>query len=48
VISVRYPQTEYLKLRVPRRVWVDNAEMSFKEIGWEGVDWIHLAVATVF
>jgi hypothetical protein len=25
----------------PRRVWEDNIRMDFREIGWEGVDWIH-------
>jgi hypothetical protein len=23
--------------------WGDNIKMDLKEIGWEGVDWIHLA-----
>jgi len=23
--------------------WDDNIEMDLKKIGWEGVDWIHLA-----
>jgi hypothetical protein len=27
----------------PRRRWKDNIEMDLKEIGWEGVEWIHLA-----
>jgi hypothetical protein len=27
----------------PRRRWKDNIRMDIKEIGWEGVDWIHLA-----
>jgi hypothetical protein len=27
----------------PRRIWEDNIETDFREIGWEGVDWIHLA-----
>jgi hypothetical protein len=26
-----------------RRTWVDNINMGFGEIGWNGVDWIHLA-----
>jgi hypothetical protein len=25
------------------RRWEDNIKMDIKEIGWEGVDWIHLA-----
>jgi hypothetical protein len=32
-IRGRCQQSEDLKLGVLRRVWVDNAEMSFKEIG---------------
>jgi hypothetical protein len=24
----------------PRRRWVDNIKMNFREIGWDGVDWI--------
>jgi hypothetical protein len=27
----------------PRRRWEDNIRMNLREIGWEGVDWIHLA-----
>jgi hypothetical protein len=27
----------------PRSKWEDNIGMDFREIGWEGVDWIHLA-----
>jgi hypothetical protein len=27
----------------PRRRWVDNIKMELTEIGWDGVDWIHLA-----
>jgi hypothetical protein len=23
--------------------WEDNTRMDLREIGWEGVDWIHLA-----
>jgi hypothetical protein len=26
----------------PRRRWVDNIEIDRKEIGWDGMDWIHL------
>jgi hypothetical protein len=26
-----------------RRRWEDNIRMDFREIGWEGVDWILLA-----
>jgi hypothetical protein len=27
----------------PRRRWEDNIRMNLREIGWEFVDWIHLA-----
>ncbi|PNF39421.1 hypothetical protein B7P43_G12686 [Cryptotermes secundus] len=27
----------------PRRMWVDNIKMGLREIGWDGMDWIHLA-----
>jgi hypothetical protein len=27
----------------PRRVWVVNIKMDFREIGWGGLDWINLA-----
>jgi len=30
-------------LGTPRRSWEDNIKMDLREIGWEGVDWIHLA-----
>jgi hypothetical protein len=26
-----------------RRRWEDNIIMDLREIGWEGVDWMHLA-----
>jgi hypothetical protein len=26
-----------------RHTWEDNIRMDFREIGWEGVDWIRLA-----
>jgi len=26
----------------PRRRWEDNITMDLKDIGWEGVDWVHL------
>jgi hypothetical protein len=31
------------KLGRPRHRWEDNIRVDLKEIGWEGVDWIHLA-----
>jgi hypothetical protein len=27
----------------PRCQWEDNIKMNIREIGWWGVDWIHLA-----
>jgi hypothetical protein len=27
----------------PRNRWEDNIGMDLRDIGWEGVDWIHLA-----
>jgi hypothetical protein len=27
----------------PRQRWEDNIRTDLREIGWEGVDWIHLA-----
>jgi hypothetical protein len=30
-------------LRRPRHRWEDNVRMDLREIGWEGVDWMHLA-----
>jgi hypothetical protein len=29
----------------PRRRWEDNIKMDVREIGWEGVGWIHMAQA---
>jgi hypothetical protein len=26
-----------------RRRWVDNIKINFREIGWDGMDWIDLA-----
>jgi hypothetical protein len=26
-----------------RRRWVDNVKIDLTEIGWEGVDWMHMA-----
>jgi hypothetical protein len=30
-------------LRRPRRRWVDNIKIVFREIDWDGRDWINLA-----
>jgi hypothetical protein len=27
----------------PRRRWLHNIKMDRREIGWDGVDWIHMA-----
>jgi hypothetical protein len=27
----------------PRRRWKDNIKIDLREIGWEGVDWMHVA-----
>jgi hypothetical protein len=26
-----------------RRRWGDNIKMNLREVGWDGMDWIHLA-----
>jgi hypothetical protein len=28
----------------PRRRWVDNIKIDLRDIGWDGVDWIDLAL----
>jgi hypothetical protein len=33
-------------LERPRRRWVDNIKINLREIGWDGMDWIHLAQDT--
>jgi hypothetical protein len=30
-------------LRIPRRRWYENISRNLREVGWEGVDWIHLS-----
>jgi hypothetical protein len=30
-------------LRRPRHKWEDNIRIDLREIGWDGVGWIHLA-----
>ena len=30
-------------LEDPRRIWEDNIEMDFQEVGWGGMHWIDLA-----
>jgi hypothetical protein len=41
-ISVRKSEGKRRSGR-PRRRWEDNSRMDLREIGWEDVDWIHLA-----
>jgi len=31
------------ELAKPKLRWEDNIRMDLREIGWEGVDWIHVA-----
>jgi hypothetical protein len=39
-ILVRRPEKT---LRRPRDRWEDNISMNLRKIGWEDVDWMHLA-----
>jgi hypothetical protein len=41
-ILVRKPEGKR-PLGRPRRSWVDNIKMDFREIEWFGIDWIDLA-----
>jgi hypothetical protein len=41
-IFVGKPEGKRL-LRRPRRRWDENIKMELKKMGWEVVDWIHLA-----
>jgi hypothetical protein len=41
-ILVRKPEGKR-PLGRPRRRWTDNIKMDLREIGWGGMDWIHLA-----
>jgi hypothetical protein len=41
-IFVRKPQ-EKRQLGRLRRRWEDNIGMYVREVGWEGVDWMHVA-----
>jgi hypothetical protein len=41
-ILVRKPEGKG-PLGRPRHRWQDNTKMDLREIGWEGVDWMHLA-----
>jgi len=42
MILVRKPEEKQPRTR-PRQRQYDNIKMNLREIGWEGVDWIHLA-----
>jgi hypothetical protein len=42
-ILVGNPEGKRL-LGTPRRRWVDNIKMDFREIGWAGIDWLDLAL----
>jgi hypothetical protein len=33
------------QLGIPRRRWVDNIKKDLRAIGWDGMDWIVLALA---
>jgi hypothetical protein len=41
-ILVRKPEGKRPLVRLRRR-WVDNIKMDFREVGWDGRDWIDLA-----
>jgi len=30
-------------LGIPRLIWEDNIKMNFKDIAWEGVNWVDLS-----
>jgi hypothetical protein len=34
---------EFVTLETPMHRWEDNIRMDLREMGWKGVDWIHLA-----
>jgi hypothetical protein len=40
-VFVRKPEGRR-PLGKPRRRWEDNIKTDLREIGWKGVDWIHL------
>jgi hypothetical protein len=43
VYRVLVGKPEGKRLERPRRRWEDGIEMDLKDVGWEGVEWIHLA-----
>jgi hypothetical protein len=46
IILVRKPEGKR-PLQKPRHRWEDNIRLDLREIGWEIVDWIHLAQGEV-
>ena len=42
-VFVENPEGKRLLWR-PRRRWKDNTKLEFKEVGWESVGWIDLAL----
>jgi hypothetical protein len=42
-ITVGKPKEKKRPLRIPWHKWEDNIRIGLREIGWEGVDWMHLA-----
>jgi hypothetical protein len=42
-LLVEYPEKKR-PLERPRRRWVDNIKMDLRETGWDGMDWIDLAL----
>jgi hypothetical protein len=41
-ILVRKPEGKR-PLGIPKRRWVDNIKLCFRDIGWDGADWIDMA-----
>jgi hypothetical protein len=41
-ILVRKPEGKR-RLGRPKSMWEDNSKTDLREIGWDGIDWIHLA-----
>jgi hypothetical protein len=42
-VFLRFMESLKISLGKPRRSWGNNIQMDLREIGLEGVDWIHLA-----
>jgi hypothetical protein len=43
IISKLTPNKTSVAGTVSRRIWEDNIKMDFREVVWEGMDWIDLA-----